>query len=215
MLILPIAKQLKKRTQIEMAFLQDEIMDIMYSVSDNLVLHGGTAIWRCYSGKRFSEDLDFYSWDFPKLLPLLRNTVESHGLIVQKIKDTGNVIFSSISNGNETVKVEINHAVQITGTQMPYVLTDGSTMEVLSLTADQFIVEKISAYSDRKYIRDLYDIYHLVNTNALLDSTKQKLSDFIRSVETPVDAAVLKTIVYMGLPPSLDSMKLAIMRGIR
>ena len=215
MLILPIAKQLKKRTQIEMAFLQDEIMDIMYSVSNNLVLHGGTAIWRCYSGKRFSEDLDFYSLDFPKLLPLLRNTVESHGLIVQKIKDTGNVIFSSISNGNETVKVEINHAVQITGTQMPYVLADGSTMEVLSLTADQFIEEKISAYSDRKYIRDLYDIYHLVNTNALLDSTKQKLSDFMRSVETPVDAAVLKTIVYMGLPPSLDSMKLAIMRGIR
>ena len=215
MLILPIAKQLKKRTQIEMAFLQDEIMDIMYFVSNNLVLHGETAIWRCYSGKRFSEDLDFYSLDFPKLLPLLRNTVESHGLIVQKIKDTGNVIFSSISNGNETVKVEINHAVQITGTQMPYVLADGSTMEVLSLTADQFIEEKISAYSDRKYIRDLYDIYHLVNTNALLDSTKQKLSDFMRSVETPVDAAVLKTIVYMGLPPSLDSMKLAIMRGIR
>ena len=215
MLILPIAKQLKKRTQIEMAFLQDEIMDIMYSVSNNLVLHGGTAIWRCYSGKRFSEDLDFYSLDFPKLLPLLRNTVESHGLIVQKIKDTGNVIFSSISNGNETVKVEINHAVEITGTQMPYVLSDGSTMEVLSLTADQFIEEKISAYSDRKYIGDLYDIYHLVNTNALLDSTKQRLSDFMRNVETPVDAAVLKTIVYMGLPPSLDRMKLSIMRGIQ
>ena len=215
MLILPIAKQLKKRTQIEMAFLQDEIMDIMYSVSDNLVLHGGTAIWRCYSGKRFSEDLDFYSWDFPKLLPLLRNTVESHGLIAQKIKDTGNVIFSSISNGNETVKVEINHAVKITGTQMPYVLADGSTMEVLSLTADQFIEEKISAYSDRKYIRDLYDIYHLVNTNSLLNSTKQKLSDLMKNLETPVDAAVLKTIVYVGLSPSLDSMKLSIMRGIQ
>ena len=98
---------------------------------------------------------------------------------------------------------------------MPYVLADGSTMEVLSLTADQFIEEKISAYSDRKYIRDLYDIYHLVNTNSLLNSTKQKLSDLMKNLETPVDAAVLKTIVYVGLSPSLDSMKLSIMRGIQ
>ncbi len=215
MLKLPIAKQLKKRSQIEMAFLQDEIMDIMYAISDSLILHGGTAIWRCYSGKRFSEDLDFYSKDFPELLPQVRNLIESHGLTVQKIKDTGNVIFSSISNGNVTVKLEINHASAITGTQMPYLLADGSSMEILSLTPDQFIEEKILAYSDRKYIRDLYDIYHLVNTNPLLDSTKQQLISFMRNLKEPVDEEVLKTIVYLGLPPSLNKMKTAILRGIQ
>ena len=212
---LPIARQLKKRTQIEIAFLQDEIMDIMYSITDNIVLHGGTAIWRCYSGKRFSEDLDFYSRDFPRLFPQLRSTVESHGLTVQKIKDTGNVISSSITNGNATVKVEINHASATIGIQMPYVLADGSTMEILSLTPDQFIEEKMLAYSDRKYVRDLYDIYHLVNSSTLLDSTRQMLSRFMRDIEPPVDEAVLKTIVYLGLPPSLDIMKLAILRDIQ
>ena len=57
---IPLANKLKKRLHSETAFLQDEVIDIVYGLEPNAVLHGGTAIWRCYQGNRFSEDLDFY-----------------------------------------------------------------------------------------------------------------------------------------------------------
>ena len=212
---IPIAKQLRKRSQVEIAYLQDEILGIMYSISDDLILHGGTAIWRCYNGKRFSEDLDFYSKSFPEKIPIFQRMIESHGLILSKLKDTGNVIFSNVRNDNANVKVEINHASDVVGTQMAYELADGSGIEVLSLTPDQFICEKILAYSNRRYIRDLFDIYHIVNSSDLIASTRQKLLDFVAHLETPVDENVLKTIVYSGLSPSMDVMKKGIVKQIR
>ena len=212
---LPIAKQLRKKTQSEVAYLQDEVVDIMYSVSDDLILHGGTAIWRCYAGKRFSEDLDFYSQSFTELISVFQREIDSHGLTLSKLKDTGNVIFSNVSNGSVSVKVEINHVSDVSGTQMPYELADGSSIEILSLTPDQFIKEKILAYSNRRYIRDLYDIYHLVNSSDLLETTRQELMEFMENLQPPADEHVLKTIVYSGLPPSLDNLKRGIMRGIR
>jgi predicted nucleotidyltransferase component of viral defense system len=215
LLKLPIANQLKKRSQIEIAYLQDEIVDIMYSISDDLVLHGGTAIWRCYSGKRFSEGLDFYSKSFPKLLDSFEKTVRSHGLALQKIKDAGNIIFSNVRSGIASVKVEVNHVSNMEGTQMLYQLADGSSMEILSLTQDQFIEEMILAYRNRRFIRDLYDIFHLVNSTSLLASTQKNLYEFMKSIEPTIDEQVLKTIVYQGLPPSLDSLKRTIMRGIQ
>lgn len=37
----PIATQLRIKAQVEMAYLQDEMVDIMYSLSNDLILHGG------------------------------------------------------------------------------------------------------------------------------------------------------------------------------
>ena len=59
-MIIPLHKRLRKRAHVELALLQDEVMEILYGIENGLVLHGGTAIWRCYGGNRFSEDLDFY-----------------------------------------------------------------------------------------------------------------------------------------------------------
>ena len=72
-----------------------------------------------------------------------------------KMKDTGNVIFSTISNGRARVKLEINHSRKIDGSLTTYELTDGTGMEILSLIPDQFIEEKIAAYADRRFVRDL------------------------------------------------------------
>lgn len=35
-------------------------METLYKVFPRSVLHGGIAIWRCYSGNRFSEDVNTY-----------------------------------------------------------------------------------------------------------------------------------------------------------
>ena len=57
---IPLNLRLKKKTEKEIAYAQDVILGEIYKFFPNAVLHGGTAIWRCYNGRRFSEDLDFY-----------------------------------------------------------------------------------------------------------------------------------------------------------
>ncbi len=211
---IPLANQLKKRQQVETAFLQDEIIRIIYLTTEDMILHGGTAIWRCYSGKRFSEDLDFYSLSFPSLTKQFEKRALSQGLKITKMKDTGNIIFSTVSNGKTSVKLEVNHARKVDGTISTYELADGTEIEILSLTPDQFIEEKIDAYNDRRYIRDLYDIYHLVKSCRILESTRTTLRQFLQNIQYPLDEPILKSIVYMGLAPTFDRMINEIGRNI-
>ena len=212
---LPIAKQLKKQSQVQIALLQDEIIDVLYSLTDDLVFHAGTAIWRCYEGKRFSEDLDFYSHSFPEILTEFQESVMSHGLSVLRIKDTGDAISLTIKNNNAMVRVEVNHVSSVSGNQMAYELSDGSHVEVLSLTADQFINEKMLAYNDRRYIRDIYDIYHISTNYQLQASTRINLMEFLSNLPSPIDEPVLRALVYTGLAPTFENMIREMKRDIR
>ena len=212
---LPIAKQLKKQSQVQIALLQDEIIDVLYSLTDDLVFHAGTAIWRCYEDKRFSEDLDFYSHSFPEILTEFQESVMSRGLSVPRIKDTGDAISLTIKNNNAMVRVEVNHVSSVSGNQMAYELSDGSHVEVLSLTADQFINEKMLAYNDRRYIRDIYDIYHISTNYQLQASTRINLMEFLSNLPSPIDEPVLRALVYTGLAPTFENMIREMKRDIR
>lgn len=136
-------------------------------------------------------------------------------MTVQRIKDTGNVIFYSIKNNSAVVKVEVKQVSKVIGNQIAYELADGSHMEIISLTADQFINEKILAYSDRRFIRDIYDIYYISTNYELMDSTLQSLTEFIANLQPPVDEQVLKTLVYTGIAPKFENMIKEIKSHIR
>jgi len=58
--MLPIDKKLKKRTHKIVALAQDILVMELYNSFTNAIIHGGTAIWRCYGSNRFSEDVDVY-----------------------------------------------------------------------------------------------------------------------------------------------------------
>ncbi|MFG1445746.1 MAG: nucleotidyl transferase AbiEii/AbiGii toxin family protein [Thermoplasmatales archaeon] len=203
---IPLANQLKKRQQVEISILQDEMVRIVYNISVDSVLHGGTSVWRCYSGKRFSEDLDFYSMSFPDLVDNFRREISAAGLSITKMKDTGNVIFSQISDGRVEVRLEINHKRKGEGIPVKYELSDGSYTEVLSLSPNQIILEKIAAYTDRRFVRDIYDIYHLSSVTDDLSSIKDRLSVFLDQIEKPVDEQILRSLVYIGNPPTFERM---------
>lgn len=211
---IPLANQLRKRHQVEIAELQDEVVSLIYDVSEDVVFHGETAIWRCFSGKRFSEDLDFYSKTFPRVTGKFSTIVESHGLTMKKLKDTGNIIFSSISNGRATVKVEINHVRDVNGQETPYELVDGTFIEVLSISPEEFMLEKIEAYRDRLFVRDLYDIFHLLSLDIDVEVVSKDLSDFISNIEKTVDESLLRSIVYVGIAPSFKEMVNSIRRKV-
>ena len=209
---LPIIKMLKKRSQIEVARLQDEIAQIVYSLDNRAVLHGGTAIWRCYSGNRFSEALDFYSASLFSLKTDFEKTSRSHGLNVTKFKSTGNLLFSSISDGRTSLNLEVNLRKKVESIVRPYHNADGTSLQIRTLSAENMILEKIHAYSDRRFIRDLYDIYHLLQFVEDKGSVKMDISLFLTHLDSPVDEGVLKTIIYSGVSPSFERMKVEMAR---
>ncbi len=207
-MIIPLHKRLRKRMHTEIASLQDELIELIYAIDNRLVLHGGTAIWRCYGGNRFSEDLDFYCRDSHNIEKLFVGKIKERSLEVLKFKKTENLIFCKVSNGSTIVRVEINFAVDKKALARPYERTDGSFMNVLTLTEEELILEKMEAYKNRRFIRDMYDIYHLSNY-AMADS--KALHKFLDSIHQPVDEKNLKTLVYSGAIPTfsqmLDSLK--------
>ena len=91
---LPIIYKLKRESQKELAELQDEAIEVVYSLLQNAVIHGGTAIWRCYGGKRFSEDIDLYADYKEDFKVLLENELKKRGLILFKFRQTESTLFS-------------------------------------------------------------------------------------------------------------------------
>lgn len=205
-----MGKRIKKRRHLEVALLQDELVDLLYSLEQGLVFHGGTAIWRCYAGNRFSEDLDFYG-PVQKIDDAFSSAVKSRSLVLSKYKKTGNLAFSKISNGRVEVRLEVNFSSSKSPVVAPFERVDGSLIDVLTLSPEQLILEKIGAYSSRFFIRDLYDIYHLSNFVKDESLVSMQMRSFLSSAKQPVDEANLEAIVYSGAVPSfqqiVDSLK--------
>ena len=81
---IPLQAKLKRESHRKIAYAQDLIVMEVYAIIERAVMHGGTAIWRCYSGKRFSEDLNFYlPRNIDKLESLFKN-LQSKGFLIKK-----------------------------------------------------------------------------------------------------------------------------------
>lgn len=214
--MIPISLGLKKEEQLAIAQLQDQFMQSVYDMNVRILLHGGTAVWRCYHGNRFSEDIDAYlrsDEEFDAIRHNLTFTLSKMGLIINRINVMDKVIIvyvSAQSNHNIQLKVELIYKKAPKGTPRSFEKIDGSSMEVLTLTPEDMILEKIDSYNSRKFIRDIYDIYYLMNYVSDKDKISADLKEFIENIENPADEAVLSSIVYAGVAPSFESMVNAI-----
>lgn len=209
---IPLEKRLRKRLHTETAMLQDEVMDTLYSIENKLVLHGGTAIWRCYGGNRFSEDLDFYCKNVHEIERQLNKKINERGIVLQKFKKTENLIFCKISNGAVEVRIEINFSATKNAVARQYEKTDGSLMDVFTLSEEELILEKISAYESRKFIRDIYDVYYL--SGRIKDNAKvmNRLKKALLSLPEPVDESNLRVLLYSGAMLSFNQIRESLKR---
>jgi len=210
-----LENRLKKRLHVDVGRLQDEIMDIVYSLEGRAVLHGGTAIWRCFSGNRFSEDIDIYVPRASHLADGLKDALLARSLALSKLKTTGNLIFAKITDGNAEVRLEANLAgAKIEAEARKYERIGGGAMDVFCPSLPTLILEKIGAYKNRRFVRDLYDIYHL---SSQLDGDDAAVAKGMRALlagfEKPVDEANLQALLYSGAVPSTEQMLLALKRG--
>jgi predicted nucleotidyltransferase component of viral defense system len=207
---LPILKRLKKREYLQLALFQDTIVSLLYQVDSTIVLHGGTCIWRCFNGSRFSNDIDVYLKSLTNLEKIKSDILaiaSDYGIRLEKIKNTGNLIFMGFSSGDTYLKVEINcikRGIKPIATRFEKV--DGTFTEVLALSPEDLILEKIAAYSDRLFIRDIYDIYILSDCTTENKKIQKNVIDFIDKIKKPTNEKDLKDLIYEGPIPTFKSM---------
>ena len=201
---LPIIYKLKRKTQKELAELQDEVIEVVYELLDSAVIHGGTAIWRCYDGKRFSEDIDLYARYTENFKARLEQALKRRDLSLIKFRQTENTLFSEVSNGASSMRLEITKERK-KGSLAVYKKANGNTLDVLTLKPEELILEKLAAYNSRRRIRDIYDVYFL---SRLVSDIKIRkiIKGSLKKMEKPVDKEDLKAIIYEGEVPTFEEM---------
>ena len=212
---LPLANKLKTQEHIDIATLQDSAIDALYSLIPGIILHGGTAVWRCYGGNRFSEDLDIYIKS-AKELDMIRKefswSLRKYNITLDKFNTIGNSTVIKLSSGKILLRVDVQIAKISDSVQRTYQKADGSTFKILTLPQHALILEKIKAYESRRYIRDFYDIYILSEEINKKSGVAKKISLFLKDPPRPVNNNVLNSLVYSGLAPKFEDM-LSELRG--
>ncbi len=208
MAAVPLGAKLKRRAHRSVALAQDILTMEAYSAFPDAVLHGGTAIWRCYGGGRFSEDLDFYLPESSRTATeRLRRGAAAKGLAEAKFKETANTLFAKFSHGGTLVSFEAaKRAPSAPSVVKPYEMVDGNRMLVRTLSPEALLVEKAAAYASRRKVRDLYDVYFLLGLIEERTVVAGAIDSLLSGYQPPVDEAQLRTIVVVGAVPSADGM---------
>ena len=209
---IPLQTRLKREIHRKIAYAQDIIVKEVYSVFDKAVLHGGTAIWRCYDGRRFSEDLDFYLPNDKKKIEILFENLKKVGFEIKKKKISENSIYSELELDRHSVRLEAAFQ-KVSGVLCDYEMSDGNIISIYSLTPESFLVEKSNTYLKRFKIRDLWDVFFLLK---LVDNPRRikELGNLIKDYKKPIDEEDLKVILLEGIVPSANEMISYIKRGL-
>ncbi len=204
MATIPLGLRIRRQSHRELAKAQDLMVQALYEVFPEAVLHGGTAVWRCYQGSRFSEDVDVYLRKDPARMERLFALLEQRGFSVVKKKTTENAFYSSLRFGRQEVRLEALFK-KVQGTLREYEAIEGNLLTVYSLSAEELIREKAAAYLSRRKVRDLYDVFFLLR-HADSGKVKPSLAALAEKHEMPVDAQELKVLIIEGAIPSPERM---------
>jgi len=203
--MIPLALRMKKQLHREIAAAQDLIVKELYKVLDRAVLHGGTAIWRCYAGNRFSEDIDAYIPRDIKKIDIFFENLEKIGFHIQKKKVGENSIFSSLQLNRTDVRFEATFQKK-EGVLKEYETADGNWITVYTLPPEELVKEKVEAYLKRLKIRDLYDVFFLMRYVKNKEIISAEIERLAKNFQKPVDEKDLKILILEGLVPDSEKM---------
>lgn len=213
MVKIPLNLKLKKKIQKEIAIVQDVVVEELYNFFPKAVIHGGTAIWRCYNGNRFSEDIDVYIKKDEKRINDFFNSLEKRGFKIAKKRLKENSLYSELIFNRIPVRFEATFQIK-KSILKKYETSESFFISVYILTAENLIIEKISTYLKRQKIRDLYDIFFLLNyakKNKIIEYLKKLIKNFTK----PKDEENLKAIIISGAIPNSKQLIEEIKRYIK
>ncbi|MEK6906427.1 MAG: nucleotidyl transferase AbiEii/AbiGii toxin family protein [Nanoarchaeota archaeon] len=196
---------MKKASHKEIAKAQDVIVEILYNIFDDAVIHGGTAIWRCYNGNRFSEDVDVYIEKDDTNIKKFFELIEKKGLTIERKKIGENSIYSTLKFNRTIVRFEAIFK-KIKGTLKEYETAEGNFLTVYTLSSEELINEKVQAYIQRLKVRDLYDVFFLLRyiKNPIL--IEKQINRLIKNFKKPIDEKDLDVLILEGLIPKTQQM---------
>ncbi|MCD6248033.1 MAG: nucleotidyl transferase AbiEii/AbiGii toxin family protein [Hadesarchaea archaeon] len=211
---IPLHRRIRRKRHGEIAVAQDIAVEVLYSAFPRGVLHGGTAIWRCYSGNRFSEDIDVYIGRDIGKIDRFFEALNKRGFEVVKKRVKENALYSTLKFGEAEIRIEAIFK-RVRGVIKEYETYEGNLLNVYTLTPEAMVCEKIDAYLKRRKIRDLYDIFFLLRYAEKSKRLRSKLSNFLQNFKQPVDEKELKTLLLFGAIPSKEDMLEYIKRWAR
>ena len=200
--MIPIHLKLKRKAHKDVAYVQDLIVEEMYNYFPHAVIHGGTAIWRCYNGNRFSEDIDVYIEKDNDKLENFFKSLEKKGFQIIKKRIKSNSLYSNLRFNGIAVQFEALFKKIKNFVIKEYENTDGIFINVYTLSPEDLINEKAETYLKRKKIRDLYDLFFLLNYVSDKEKVTLSLRKLIKNFSKPDDEENLKAIIIIGAIPS-------------
>ena len=211
---IPLNLKLKKKFHKDIAYAQDVLVEELYSFFPNAIIHGGTAIWRCYNGNRFSEDVDVYIIRNDENIRGFFNSLEKKGFRIIKKRVKENSLYSEIIIDNTPIRFEATFQIK-RPLLKKYETSESFFINVYTLSPEELIIEKINAYLKRKKIRDLYDIFFLLGYAEKTGNLNVYLRKLIRDFEKPVDEENLAAIIISGAIPDSKQLLEAIKRWVK
>jgi len=202
---IPLINRLKKESHRQIAFAQDLIIEEVYKVIPKAVLHGGTCIWRCYFGKRFSEDLDFYFPNDKRKINEIFEKLKKQGFEILKKKISERSVYSELKYKRTSVRLEATFQKKI-GELLNYEKINGTIVPIYGLGPEQLIKEKANTYLKRKKIRDLYDVYFLLKYIKRFKEIEKEIEELIKKYAPPLDKENLKIIILEGIIPECEDL---------
>jgi predicted nucleotidyltransferase component of viral defense system len=202
---IPLILKLKKKMHKDIASAQDIIIQELYNVFNNAVLHGGTAFWRCFDGNRFSEDVDVYINKDKKKIEDFFSNLEKQGFEIKKKKVGENSLYSVLVFNRTIVRFEALFK-KINGSLKEYKMVDGRFITIYTLSPEDLFKEKVNTYIKRLKIRDLYDVFFLLRHIEDKTHVKDSIKKFVRNFKKPLDEDNLKIIIFEGLVPETEKM---------
>ncbi len=120
---------------------QDMAVEILYSVFPRCVVHGGTAIWRCYSGNRFSEDVDFYVERDVERIARFFEMLERRGFRVLRRRVGRNALCATLGFGGAEIRMEAVFK-RVKGVIKEFETYEGNLLNVYTLSPEAMVHEK-------------------------------------------------------------------------
>lgn len=211
---IPLNLKLRNKKDREVAFAQDIIVAELYKFFPEAIIHGGTGIWRCYQGNRFSEDVDVYIKRDENKITEFFKSLEMKGFKIIKKRLKENSLYSGLKFNDIETKFEATFQNKKPFFKK-YETAESFFINVYTLTPEDLIIEKVETYLSRKKIRDLYDIAFLINHVKNKELIKSYLKKLIEKFERPIDEENLANIIIVGAVPSYNQLLIEIGRWVK
>ncbi len=211
--------EITNEVQLKRAILEDEMVDIVLKHYGNFVMHGGTSVWRCYGGNRFSRDIDFYSnldpSDESAFQKQFHKLLVENGYAIREEKynsqtKTLHVIFKGLDT---TGKFDITFS-KAKAKAVEYLRVDGAKRIVNSMDPETLFNEKMDAYLNKyeKQSHEIQDLYDMVILKDRIGNPSKGVAEktlaFLARIRDipPKDEKGLRQLIIYGIAPGFSDM---------